>query len=493
MAVTKAEVVLDQAHGAFQSFLRQRHHVRRLELWRRGEQRKVENSSEHEIGGGVYTPRKITDEYTDLATRTPTPWAGLVVRSLSQMVYVDGFRRAGEKDNLPTYDVWRRNRMTSRQIALHEDTISHGLAFAVVMPGLDPLTGDKMPKIFTYSADKMAAFYDDEDDDEWPTFALWAEPAPKAPGEDFVWNCRLYDETAMHEFTIKGEQGMDRKDYTYIAPTEHPYPVPPVVRYANRMNLNGRATGEIEPVIPMLRRIDQTTFDRLIVQRFGAWKVRWISGLARPEDATEEQIEAMRLRVEDLLISESTDTKFGNLDASEIKPFLEGVTQDLSHLAAITQTPPHHMLGLSSNLQAEALAAAESGLGRKAVDFRILNGQSHEQLQRLLAYSIGDTQLASAHDIQTRWRDTESRSLVQTANALGIIATALKVPVEMLWERLPGWTDLDSERAKELIESGDAIDAILAEIAQDNAMAAAEAEAKIKGTGGSDNEKKPTK
>ena len=132
-------------------------------------------------------------------------------------------------------------------------------------------------------------------------------------------------------------------------------------------------------------------------------------------------------------------------------------------LAAVTQTPPHHLLGLSSNLQAEALTAATEGLQRKSGDFRMLNGQSHEQNFRLVAIANDNQSEARATDMQVRWRDTESRSLVQTANALALVATGLKVPVEMLWERLPGWSDQDSERAKKLVESG-AFEKLLGEL-----------------------------
>jgi hypothetical protein len=265
--------------------------------------------------------------------------------------------------------------------------------------------------------------------------------------------------------------------------------VPPIVRYANTLDLDGRATGEIEAILPMLARIDQNTFDRLIVQRFGAWKVRYIAGMAKPSDTTDKVATALRLKVEDLLISSNPDTKFGTLDATDLKGFLDSDDHDLRMLAAITQTPPHHMLGLSSNLQAEALAAATEGLMRKSGDFRMINGASHEQLFRLVAYANGNAEEARATDAQVRWRDTESRSLVQTANGLALVATALKVPVEMLWERLPGWTDTDTERAKKLVESG-AFEKLVAdlesEIAADSAKKMAEAVPQ-QPTGGSDN------
>lgn len=161
---------------------------------------------------------------------------------------------------------------------------------------------------------------------------------------------------------------------------------------------------------------------------------------------------------------------------------------------------------MSANLQAEALAAAEAGLLRKAGDFRTICGESHEKMLRLTALSDGNKEEASAVDLEVKWRDTESRSLVQTVNALSLAATGLKIPVEMLWQRLPGWTDQMTEQAKDLIESGDMIDMVLAELqAQQNADAAKQMSEAVppeqrqptsqgaNGQGGSNNTKKVTK
>jgi len=199
--------------------------------------------------------------------------------------------------------------------------------------------------------------------------------------------------------------------------------------------------------------------------------------------------QALELSMMDILISSSKDTKFGTLDASSTADYISGGDTDLRYLAAITQTPPHHLLGLSDNLQAEALETAEKGLHRKSQDFKTLAGESHEQMFRLVAMIMGNTQEAMATGMKVRWRDTEARSLVQTANALTLLASGLGIPSQMLWEKLPGWDDADSERAKRLIESGDAIDQILAEIASQQAIEVAQATkpADNGGKGGSDN------
>jgi hypothetical protein len=54
----------------------------------------------------------------------------------------------------------------------------------------------------------------------------------------------------------------------------------------------------------------------------------------------------------------------------------------------------------------------------------------------------------------------------QAADALGKLAVQLKVPLEMLWERIPGWTDTDVQRAKELVEDG-TLEKLLAELIQE--------------------------
>lgn len=482
--VMKPDGVRELGHLNFPSFLRQRYNVQQIDLWITGRQMKYEAKDGNETLGEPYTPKTKNAEYQDLANRTPDPWGGLVVASLAQTAYVDGIRTPKvTKGNLKVWNTFQRNRWDAKQIPLHRAAIGHGLAFGLGLPGKDPVSGDRMTKLRAVSAKRMAAFYDVEDD-EWPRFAFEAEPWEAKNSLGMVesgWHVTLYDEDAIHYLEVRGS-GEELRDWQYVSYETHPAGVPPVVRFVNQMDLDGNAMGEIESVIPLLSRVDQSTFDRLIVQRYGAWKIRYIAGMAKPETDEEKRAAALHLRVEDLLVSPDTQTKFGTLEATELKGFIEAKDADLRVLSAIKQIPPHHLLGLSSNLQAEALAAAEAGLQRKSGDFRTVTGEGHEQLARLAAHLDGNREEATAFDMEVRWRDTESRSLVQAANAMGIMATNLKVPVEMLWERLPGWTDQDTERAKKLVQSGEFERLIAALEGQDpNA-------AKPKATGGSDNE-----
>lgn len=456
--VQRPASVLEMAWLNFPSFLRQRAKSLELESW-------VGSTFEKP---DVYRPKNVEldDEYEDLAERAVSPWGGLIVTSIVQTMFLEGIRRPKADENMEVWDIWLRNRWNRRQNALHRAAVTSGLAFGASVPGIDPMSGERTVMRKAFDSTQMAAFYN-EPDDEWPRMALQADTYTLRDDNGFPtetgWNVVIWDENVRHFISCKGD-GEKRGDWVYKTYEEHGSIVPPVVMYAPRLDLKGLTVGEIEPLIPLFKRIDQDTFDRLIVQRFGAWKIRYIAGLAKPKGGTEaERAQAMKLLVQDLLIAENPQAKFGTLEETQLDGFIAARDADLRDLAALSQTPPHHLLGLSSNLQAEALAAAEAGLMRKSGEFRTGMGESHEQHFRLDAYLIGNREEAKAFNAQARWRDMESRSLAQAADALSKLHQGLDVPQEMLWERIPNWTDSDTERAKDLIETG-AIDTLLAEI-----------------------------
>jgi len=442
----------------FPSFLRQRGHAQEMDMWIRGKQGIGEESE-----SGIYVPNpyRQTDEHVDLSTRSYTPWVGLVISSLAQTMFLEGVRRGGAQENIKAYEVWQRNGWDAKQASIYRGALGHGIAFASALPGKDRLTGAAMPKLKAYSALTMAAWFDD-DEEEFPLHAIEAKPFREQDG-NFGWQVKFYDESAVYYLTCKGN-GFEKKDWIPISYEEHDLGVTPIVQYANLLDLDGRATGEVEPIIPVARRIDQDSYDRLIVQRYGAWKIRYVTGLVKPKDMTEEQYRRglQELKVGDMLASPSHETKFGTLPETQLDGFIAARDADIRDLAAVTQIPPHHMLGTTPQMQPESLASVNASLMARSLERRTSFGETHERLFRLAALQQGNMAEAQAWDMQVRWRDSETRSLSQTADALGKVATQLRVPVEMLWERIDGWTDSDTKRAKDLLENG-TIDQLIAD------------------------------
>jgi predicted nuclease of predicted toxin-antitoxin system len=311
------------------------------------------------------------------------------------------------------------------------------------------------------SARDMIALYQNPAEDEWPMFAIRGEQIYDSDGKQKM-RFRLYDEEAIFTFDSNDPSG---SQLVYVTTDEHGAGVCPIVRFANQLDLEGRCEGEVEPYIDMAARIDQDTFDRLVVQRFGSWLVRYIAGMAQPETDAEKRAEKIRLSIEDILIAEDVDTKFGTLPATPLDGYISARDSDIRDLAAISQTPPQDLLGQMVNLSAEALAAAEAGRTRKLEERKHSFGESWEQALRMAGHLSGDEEGAKDFEAQVVWRDMESRSLAQAADALGKLAQMLGVPPELLWEKIPGFTQQDVERAKQMKTDGDALNGLIAQLA----------------------------
>jgi hypothetical protein len=127
----------------------------------------------------------------------------------------------------------------------------------------------------------------------------------------------------------------------------------------------------------------------------------------------------------------------------------------------VSQVPPHNLVGQMVNLSAEALVAAEVGHTRKIDDRETSFGESWEQTLRLAGAYEG---IEVSEAAQIRWKDSEARSLSQTVDALGKMATMLKVPPQVLWSRIPGVTDQDVADWRAELVSTDPVAQLISEL-----------------------------
>jgi len=431
---------------------KERERVERIDRWMRWD---------HDA---PHSPRWSTREYKQLLDRSQAPWGRRVVTAVTDQMFVDGYRMSKAADNVEAWRWWLANGFDYRQIAIHESVTGYGIAYSVVLPGKSWL-GEPLPMMRALDPSQMIAVYDDPAWDDWPVYALRA--SPKMVGSSMGWQLRLYEAEVEHRLvmTASGDS------ISYIEARTHGQPVCPVVRYTTNLDLRGRATGDVEPIIPVLGRIDQTTYDRLMAQHFGSWKVRTIAGMTPPDHLdgeTDEEYRTrtkQRLRQDDILVADDPDTKFGTLDETPLDGLINAHDADVRVLAAVSQSPAHELIGQMANLSAEALAAAEASLTRRVRRTQRGVGVGHKQTLRLAALVMGNETDAADVEAEVMWSDLESRSLAQEADALGKLATMLGIPVEILWDKVSILTQTDVERAKQLAAQAGGMEALLAQLA----------------------------
>jgi hypothetical protein len=323
-------------------------------------------------------------------------------------------------------------------VAIHRAALAYAHSYVVVTPGVAP-NGSNRSVMRGVSPKRLFAVYEDPASDDFPVFAIQVDPAGK---DAFV--VKVFDSSSVHSLRMVSDKA------EYVSTDNHGAGVCPVVRYTNLLDLDGRTPGEVEPFISIASRIDKTLFDRLLVQHYNSWKVRYIAGLADFADTEEEaNAKKFKLRHDDLLVAEDPETKFGTLDETQLSGFIAAAEADIEFLAAVSQLPNHLLTGKMVNLSAEALAAARAPLTQKIYERQVSFGASHARALRLAAKLERNT--AAANDVMARvtWQDVEVRSLSQAVDALGKASQMLGIPKQDLWARIPGVTQSDVEEWKQ--------------------------------------------
>lgn len=427
-----------------------------------------------------YVPRGARNEYHSIARSSITNWLPKISAAYTQGLFVDGFRPARSASNAPVWDVWRANGMNARQSIPIRSALELGVGYGLTLPG------DATPVMKAVRADRMTAWYEDEDDD-WPIAALLRR-GETVEGK-VLW---LYlDDTEVVEVLEDGGR------FNAESSTEHGYGVCPVVRF--RVRMEGDSRGIIEPLIPINDQINEAVFSLRMAIQYASFRQRWATGVIFGEDPVtgadvEEQPEgiapyvvdssedgytvdpespaapdpvtspgdgAFEASVDRLWVTSNPDARFGDFAQTETSGHLAAYLATVRTLAALGQISPNVLTGDLVNLSAEALTALQDSTQRQLNEYETMLGESFEQWLRLTSLAMGDAEGAADLAAEVRWRDNEARSLAATVDALGKMAQMLQVPPQALWERIPGVSDAEIERWQVAADDADGLGKLL--------------------------------
>lgn len=384
-----------------------------------------------------FKPREANKELDALLDKSPVPLIMLIVRILAQSMEMQGYEPGDKELKDRLWSIWQGNQMATRQKRIYKAAMWGGQAFALALPGVP------VPKIRIFSGRNMVAAYEDPEADEWPQYAGFLENA--SPNK---FHFTVVDDEKLHRLQINP----DGTKPEYIEEQVHDTGILPVVRYAGDIDDEGAVMGEVEPLIPIQSNIDQTNFDRLLTQSFASWVIRYITGMAKPETAEDAERAKMVLERDRLLLIENPDAKVGTLEGTALNGYIEARRDSKQDLAATAQVSQKTVLGAQSNNAdgAEAQAAEEASTQRKIHDYETAFGEGHKQLFRLTGQQAGIAGAWGDYGGMVDWVNSEIRSLSQVADAFGKMAKQLEIPVEGLWDMVPGVTPDKAAKWREM-------------------------------------------
>ena len=374
-----------------------------------------------------YTPKRITHEFRALAERSQTNLLPNVVGTLIDRLYVDGYRPdlpdADEVTGVESagWSWWQANGMDARQQQLYHLVARYGYGYTMVWPGDTgvPWMRPKSPRQWYARFAVM--------DDDWPELAV-----RKRNGQVEVLDDRRL-------WMLSKQPSSDR--YDVAGAVEHGVGVVPLVRYMNDWPDEGDPpTGEVEKLIHVQDRLNQTVFDLLVTQTYMGAPQQWISGVVADAD---DKIQAMAKRV---WTFDEPATQVGQLPQADLGQLIKAIENAIRMYGIKAQMPPNYLLGEMVNISADALVAAHADLDSKVESRQALHAESHERMFRVAGRVAGVPAIESDESAQVVWRRTDPRSMASTVDALGKMVQMLHIPADEVWPMIPGVTQQDVAR-----------------------------------------------
>lgn len=395
-----------------------------------------------------YATAKFKEAFTRFFPPIADNWMQIVVDSPVERLRIIGFRFGGDQgqDDIAPVDedarkLWQRNNLDLVARQVHTEAIKCGMAYLLVDP-----TPDDGPRITAEHPHQVYVHKDPESGDRLAAIKRWV-------GDDERVYANIYTPEAVFKFVTKDkirQAGVGRK--SYVRRVDDPGGVNdlnlvPLIPVENNPDMLYGGTSDLEPCIPIQDRINKLCLDLDVGSEFTAAPQRWASGWDPPRDPTTgqplkpAQVAAATSRI---LAFPEVDTKVGSLPAGDPASWVTPIEMYVRHLAAISKTPPHYLLGQLVNVSGDGMKMAETGLVSKT---EAKEDDFADPWEESVAVSLGK----DPESAEVLWADAESRTFSQLVDATTKMRDSLEIPLEISWE-LVGLTPQQINRIRRLLD-----------------------------------------
>lgn len=390
-------------------------------------------------------PKKIEEKFQAFAREARTNWMQLVVDAPAERLQIVGFNLGGEPATDVWNGIWQGNQLDADSKLVHVDALTLGSSFVLVWPDTTHPAGVRIT--MEHPTQCIVAYEPGDRRRRAAGLKVWT-------GLDRRLYATLYLPGVVHRWVTDDKvvalgtlptNWVPRPGAAAVAETG--LDVVPLVEMRPRPRFDGTGRSELDGLTDIQDRINATVFNRMVAGEFGAFIQRWVTGIEVEEDEDGNPIKPFNLGVDQILVAEDPQARFGAFTATDLQNYVKSVEADVTHLAAISKTPPHYLLGALVNASGDALKSAETGLVSKVRDRQTFLGEDWEEVIRIALTALGDDRAADLA-AEVVWKDPETRSEGELVDAL-VKMRGLGVPLEVLWRRW-GASPQDVEAWKQL-------------------------------------------
>ena len=369
---------------------------------------------------------ETSEKFRRMAGLSTTNLMGLAAEATAERMSVEGIRIGDEPEaDKDAWRIWKDSDFDAGS----DEAIAAALICERSFVSVSPPKGDENPRLNYEDPAQVVLAYSPEGEriaalkvfgDEWT-------------GDTFG---TLYTPQYVVRMQRKGDDGTANPldPYRWLARqmprgaeaiTKNPLGEVPFFELQNRPL--GEIRSELAPLVLPQRLLNQTMFNIQAIAEYGAFRQKWATGIEVPRNPeTGQPIAPYEAHVTKLMVAEGADAKFGDFNATDLKPHLDLAREIAGHMARISRLPATYFLTEVSNVGAETLALIVGGLVAKCR--RRVKGYEPglEGAMRLAFRALGDARGDAR--IEVKWAEMETRSMAQAADA-AVKLTAGENPV----------------------------------------------------------------
>lgn len=364
----------------------------------------------------------------------------LAITALSERLRVSGFTT--NDDDAAVWADWIRNDLDQLSGVTHREALTLGKSYVIVW--VDTFG---RPQATVESARQVTVLRDPATRQVLAAVKRWTT--------DKTTEAVLYTADAITRFTAK-TTGATITGFESVEVLENPLGVVPVVPFINGDRLLDDGVSEIEDLIPLVDALNKTLHDMLVSSEYVGRPRRYATGIELVEDDEGNVVNPIPEGPR-AMVSESENTKFGQLPAADLGSYKASVDILLGQIMAVSALPSHYVGITSSNpASADALRASEASLTARAEARQDQFARSWEWVARLMV-AVRTGKDVETVEASVKWADAATRSVAQEADAVVKLVTAGILPPSIALERL-GYSQADIVRIREAkrLESFDA-------------------------------------
>ncbi|RIK16411.1 MAG: hypothetical protein DCC50_04985 [Acidobacteria bacterium] len=340
----------------------------------------------------------------------------LLVDSISERLRITGLSRPD------VWADWQANGLDTLHRIAHREALLLGDAYVIVWAGRDGA-----PLVTVESATQMAVTTD-------PATRKVTSAVKRWEGSDGT-HAVHYEPDRITKWHSPGA-GATTTGFRKVDTLDNPLGTVPVVWLRNGDRLLDRGVSEMTDVLSLTDALVKLTTDMLTASEYAARPRRWASGVELVEDEETGEGANPFPETDRMMISESHETKFGQLAGAELTGYENAVNVVMRQISAVSGLP-EHLLGIGGDnpTSADSIRASEAALTARAEARQGIFGKGWTEVARLMAGVRHGVDPASV-EVSVTWADPSTRSVAQEADAIVKLHAAGLLPTTYALARL---------------------------------------------------------